>query len=128
MLKAGSSFGKVLKSRSSNISLLKAILMAVNVRQLKYLLGWLIAGSKGGPMRAKIIEILKDTPQNANQLAAALDVDYKTIRHHVELLQKNNMITAAGGTGGYGITYFLSPALEDNFIVFEDIRKRIWQK
>jgi DNA-binding transcriptional ArsR family regulator len=102
--------------------------MAVNVRQLKYLLGWLIAGSRGGPMRAKIIEILKETPQNANQLAETLDVDYKTIRHHIEVLQKNNMITAAGGSGGYGITYFLSTALEDNYVVFEEIRKKIWQK
>ncbi len=47
-------------------------------------------------MRAKLIEILKETPQNANQLAATLNVDYKTIRHHVELLERNHMITAAG--------------------------------
>jgi len=79
-------------------------------------------------MRAKLIEILKETPQNANQLAVILDVDYKTIRHHVEVLEKNNMITSMGGVGGYGMTYFLSPALEDNYIVFEDIRKKMWQK
>jgi len=102
--------------------------MAVNARQLKYLLGWLIAGSKGGPMRARIIEILKDTPQNANQLADALSVDYKTIRHHIDMLEKNNMVTAAGGSAGYGVTYFLSTALEDNFVVYEDLRKRMWQK
>ena len=102
--------------------------MAVNVRQLKYLLGWLIAGSRGGPMRARVIEVLRQTPQNANQLAAILGVDYKTIRHHVDLLEKNNMITSAGGSSGYGVTYFLSPALEDNYAVFEDIRKRMWQK
>jgi DNA-binding transcriptional ArsR family regulator len=103
--------------------------MAVNVRQFKYLLGWLIAGSRGGPMRAKIIEILKETPRNANQLATLLEVDYKTIRHHIDILEKNNMITSAGGSGGvYGITYFLSPALEENYVLFEDIRKRMWKK
>ncbi|MGO8805550.1 MAG: ArsR/SmtB family transcription factor [Candidatus Bathyarchaeia archaeon] len=102
--------------------------MAVNVRQLKYLLGWLIAGSRGGPMRAKVIEILRQTPQNANQLADTLNVDYKTIRHHVGLLEKNNMITSSGASGGYAVTYFLSPALEDNYAVFEDIRKRMGQK
>ena len=100
----------------------------VNSRQLKYLLGWLIAGSRGGPTRAKVIEILRETPQNANQIAATLGVDYKTVRHHVQLLEKNNMITSAGRSGGYGVTYFLSPALEDNYAVFEDIRKRMWQK
>ena len=79
-------------------------------------------------MRARVIEILKETPQNANQLASLLDVDYKTIRHHVDLLEKNHMITSAGGSGGYGVTYFLSQALEDNYAVYEDIRKRLWQK
>ena len=103
--------------------------MAVNKRQLKYLLGWLIAGSRGGPMRAKMIEILRETPQNANQLATTLEVDYKTIRHHIELLEKNKMITAAGGVeSGYATTYFLSPALDENYALFEDIRKRMWQK
>ena len=103
--------------------------MAASDRQLKYLLGWLIAGSRGGPMRAKMIEILRDTPQNANQLATTLEVDYKTIRHHIELLEKNKIITAAVGVErGYGTTYFLSPALEENYALFEDIRKRIWQK
>ncbi len=99
--------------------------MAVNARQIKYLLGWLIAGSRGGPMRAKMIDILKETPQNANQLATTLDVDYKTIRHHIEVLEKNNMITSVGG---YGTTYFLSTALEENYAAFEEIRKRMWKK
>ena len=43
--------------------------MSANARSLKYLLGWLIAGTRGGPTRAKIIEALRENPQNANQLA-----------------------------------------------------------
>jgi DNA-binding transcriptional ArsR family regulator len=100
--------------------------MAINARQSKYLLGWLIAGSRGGPMRAKMIEILKESPQNANQLATKLEVDYKTIRHHIEVLEKNKMITSMGQ--GYGTTYFLSATLEENYALFEDIRKRMWKK
>ena len=96
--------------------------MAVNERQLKYLLGWLIAGSRGGPTRANIIEILKETPQNANQLSTLLEVDYKTIRHHIDVLEKNKMITSVGD---YGTTYFLSQALEENYSSFESIRKRM---
>ncbi len=34
--------------------------MSANARSLKYLLGWLIAGTRGGPTRAKIIEALKE--------------------------------------------------------------------
>jgi DNA-binding transcriptional ArsR family regulator len=100
--------------------------MAVSGRPLKYLLGWLIAGTRGGPTRAKIIEILKETPQNANQLATALKMDYRTIRHHLKVLEKNKLITTAGE--GYGTTYFLSPAMEDNYALFEEIVKRIWKK
>jgi DNA-binding transcriptional ArsR family regulator len=100
--------------------------MAVSGRPLKYLLGWLIAGTRGGPTRAKIISTLKETPQNANQLATLLQMDYRTIRHHLDVLVKNKLITSAGE--GYGTTYFLSPAMEENYEQFEEIVNRIWKK
>jgi DNA-binding transcriptional ArsR family regulator len=100
--------------------------LAVNARSLKYLLGWLIAGTRGGASRAKIIMTLKETPQNANQLANQLRMDYRTIRHHLKVLEKNKMITTAGE--GYGTTYFLSPALEENYVLFEEIVNRMWKK
>jgi DNA-binding transcriptional ArsR family regulator len=100
--------------------------LAVNTRSLKYLLGWLIAGTRGGASRAKIIETLKETPQNANQLAKQLEMDYRTIRHHLKVLEKNKIITTAGE--GYGTTYFLSPALEENYEVFEEIENKMWKK
>jgi DNA-binding transcriptional ArsR family regulator len=100
--------------------------MSASARPLKYLLGWLIAGTRGGASRAKIIAILKDTPQNANQLANQLGMDYRTIRHHIEVLEKNRIITSTGE--GYGKTYFLSQAMEENYVVFEEIVKKIWKK
>jgi DNA-binding transcriptional ArsR family regulator len=100
--------------------------MSASNRPLKYLLGWLIAGTRGGPTRAKIIVILKETPQNANQLATALGMDYRTIRHHLNVLQKNKIITSMGE--GYGMTYFLSQTMEDNYAVFEEIMKGLWKK
>jgi DNA-binding transcriptional ArsR family regulator len=100
--------------------------LASSARSLKYLLGWLIAGTRGGATRAKIIQTLKETPQNANQLANQLGMDYRTIRHHLKVLEKNKMITTAGE--GYGITYFLSPALEENYVLFEEIVNRMWKK
>jgi DNA-binding transcriptional ArsR family regulator len=105
---------------------LRAVGMAASGRPLKYLLGWLIAGTRGGATRAKIIEVLRENPQNANQLANHLKMDYRTIRHHLRVLEKNRLITTAGE--GYGITYFLSPALEENYALFEEILKRMWKK
>ena len=100
--------------------------MAVRVRPLKYLLGWLIAGTRGGLTRAKIIEALRESPQNANQLANSLEMDYRTIRHHLKLLEKNRIITSAGD--GYGNTYFLSAGLEENYGLFKEILNKLWEK
>lgn len=100
--------------------------MSINARSLKYLLGWLIAGTRGGPTRAKIIEALKESPQNANQLATLLKMDYKTMRHHLDVLEKNKMLTSVGDR--YGATYFLSQTLEDNYALFEEIASKIGKK
>jgi DNA-binding transcriptional ArsR family regulator len=100
--------------------------MSSNVRSLKYLLGWLIAGTRGGPTRAKIIAALKQSPMNANQLATLLKMDYKTMRHHLDVLEKNRIITSIGDR--YGATYFLSQTMEDNYIMFEEIVNKIGKK
>ena len=100
--------------------------MSANRRGLKYILGWLIAGTRGGMTRAKIINALREVPQNANQLATLLGMDYRTIRHHFDVLQKNKLITSAGE--GYGTTYFLSSLLEENYTLFEEILNKVWKK
>jgi DNA-binding transcriptional ArsR family regulator len=86
-------------------------------------LWWLIAGTKGGGTRAMIIAALKEIPRNANQLANDLNLDYKTIRHHLEVLMKNGIITATGK--GYGTTYFLSSDVNESYPLFEEIWKKI---
>ena len=84
---------------------------------LKYLLHWLIAGTRGGFTRAQIIQVLKDNTQNANQIAKMLKKDYRTIRHHLDLLQKNRLIDSTGDK--YGTSYYLSQQLEENYALFE---------
>ena len=100
--------------------------MSSSVRPMKYVLGWLIAGTRGGVTRAEIIKTIHETPQNANQLATALKVDYKTVRYHLEVLEKNHIVTSVGEK--YGATYFLTQAMEDNYTAFEEILKKIWKK
>jgi DNA-binding transcriptional ArsR family regulator len=101
-------------------------MVSFNERSLKHLLGWLIAGTRGGVTRAEIINALKERPQNANQLANTLKRDYRTIKHHLEVLSKNGMITSIGE--GYGRTYFLSERLEENYSLFEEMLNKIWEK
>jgi len=89
---------------------------------LKKLIWYLIAGTRGGQTRALIIKALIDRPYNANQLAETMNMDYKTIRHHLDVLLKNGVITMEGDK--YGAMYFLSKAMETNIDEFN----QIWEK
>ena len=95
-------------------------------RSFKHLMQWLIAGQRGGVNRALIINALQEEPKNANQLASLLKLDYRTIRHHLEILEKNRLLTSMGET--YGKMYFLSNELEENFEVFLEIWNKIGNK
>lgn len=89
---------------------------------LTRLLWWLIAGTRGGANRARIITTLRERPSNANQLAETLNLDYKTIRHHLDVLLKNGVIVSQGD--GYGMIYFLSVEIDETYDDFEDIWER----
>lgn len=89
------------------------------LKQVKKLLWWLLAGTSGGLSRGKIIDAISKKPMNANEIADELHLDYKTVRHHLDVLRKNNLITTMGS--GYGKMYFLSEILEDNMKYFYEI-------
>jgi DNA-binding transcriptional ArsR family regulator len=88
----------------------------------KRFLWWLIAGTRGGANRARIVIILHDMPSNANQLAEMLNLDYKTIRHHLDVMLKNGVIISQGD--GYGTVYFPSYEVEESYSDFQDIWAR----
>lgn len=92
-------------------------------RTVSNLLWWIIAGTKGGRTRAKIILALKERPSSASQLSNLLELDYKTIRYHLDLLTENELLTTGGKK--YGRMYFISPKLESNYSVFLEIWKKI---
>ncbi|MHA2016090.1 MAG: winged helix-turn-helix domain-containing protein [Candidatus Thorarchaeota archaeon] len=92
---------------------------------MKRVLWWLIAGTKGGINRARILQALRDRPYNANQLAEILNLDYKTVRHHLDILIEHQLIVAQGD--GYGRMYFLSTEFEQSYNEFLEIWERIWQ-
>jgi predicted ArsR family transcriptional regulator len=51
-----------------------------------------LAGTRGGPNRARLLRAIDERPRNANQLAEDLDLDYKTIRHHLDVLDENDVV------------------------------------
>ena len=90
---------------------------------MKKVLWWLILGTRGGINRAKIIKKLKDRPYNAHQLAEELNVNYRTVRHHVKILEDSEVVKSAGEK--YGKMYFLSENMEKNYNDFETIWEQI---
>jgi len=87
------------------------------------LLWFVFAGSRGGLNRLRIIIALKEKPQNTNQLANELGLDYKAIQHHINVLKKNNLISKEGEK--YGITFFISTFLEVNMETFDEIANKL---
>ena len=95
----------------------------VNDPYARRLLWFVFAGSRGGLNRLRIITVLKEKPQNTNQLANELDLDYKAIQHHINVLKKNNLISKEGEK--YGITFFISTFLEVNMETFNEIANKL---
>jgi len=82
-------------------------------------LWYLLAGTRGGENRARIIDSLDERPRNANQLAEQLEVDYNTIRHHLEMLVDHNVLETSGED--YGTMYFLTDQFEHHRDTYEQI-------
>jgi DNA-binding transcriptional ArsR family regulator len=75
------------------------------------LMWYLLYGTRGGPNRLRILKELERHPANAHQLAGTLALDYRTVRHHLRLLEKNGAIARPVGDA-YAAPYELSPYLE----------------
>ena len=97
------------------------------LRSLRQYLWHLLAGTKGGMTRIDIINLIRDRPYNANQLRRELDLDYKTVQHHLRIMLKRNIITTQDEKS-YGSMYFLSPMIEENMGMLEEILGKIGEK
>ena len=92
---------------------------------MKRILWYLIAGSRGGTNRARIIKALHDRPYNVNQLSLELDLDYKTIQHHIKVLLDHNILVNSTEEKKYGAMIFLSNRMEENYPIFLEILSKM---
>jgi DNA-binding transcriptional ArsR family regulator len=85
------------------------------------LLWYLLAGTRGGPNRIRILEELRGRPHNAHQLSETLGMDYRTVRHHLKLLEQNALVTRPAGSA-YASPYELTPYVAANFHEVDSVR------
>lgn len=86
-------------------------------------LWYLLTATRGGENRARLIRELSERPRNANQLADALDVRYKTVRHHLDMLEDHGVVES--GDNEYGKLYFLTDQFEQHREAFEEITEHL---
>ncbi|MDX1534932.1 MAG: winged helix-turn-helix domain-containing protein [Thermoplasmata archaeon] len=87
---------------------------------MERVLWFLVAGSKGGPNRARILMALSERPSNPHQLSERLELNYKTVTHHLRLLERHELVVNAA-EGSYGSPYFLSKLMEHYLPVLQEI-------
>jgi DNA-binding transcriptional ArsR family regulator len=86
-------------------------------------LWYVLSGTRGGPNRLRILRALDDRPRNANQLANDLDLDYTTVRHHLDVLIDNDVVEASGDD--YGAVYYPTDRVRDRWDTIERIAEAI---
>ena len=60
---------------------------------------------------------------NANKIATVLNLDHKTVIHHVKILSKNNLVVKA--EKNYAAEFELTKIMKDNQNVLEEIIQKI---
>jgi DNA-binding transcriptional ArsR family regulator len=82
-------------------------------------LWYVLTGTRGGENRLRILRAIDERPRNANQLAEDLDLDYKTVRHHLDVLVENGVVDKSGDD--YGAVYLPTTAARDHWDTIEEI-------
>ena len=82
-------------------------------------LWYVLTGTRGGENRIRILQALNERPRNANQLAEDLDLDYKTVRHHLDVLTENDVVSKSGDD--YGAVYLPTDRVDNYWDTVEQI-------
>jgi DNA-binding transcriptional ArsR family regulator len=86
---------------------------------MEKVLWYVLAGTQGGINRARLLREIDERPRNPNQLSEELDLNYDTVRHHLDVLVDNGVVESSGND--YGAVYLPSDATRDHWDVVEEI-------
>ena len=86
---------------------------------MEAVLWYVLTGTRGGPNRVRLLRATDERPRNANKLAEDLDLDYKTVRHHLDVLVDNGMVEKSGDE--YGAIYLPTDRVRHHWETVEEI-------
>ncbi|MFH5798840.1 winged helix-turn-helix domain-containing protein [Haladaptatus sp. CMAA 1911] len=86
-------------------------------------LWYVLTGTRGGANRVRLVRAIDERPRNANQLAEGLDLDYKTVRHHLDVLMDNGIVESSGDD--YGAVYLLTDRTRRHWETVEEIIEQV---
>jgi len=90
---------------------------------MEAVLWYVLTGTRGGKNRVRLLRTLDERPRNANQLADDLDLDYKTVRHHLDVLVENDVVKSSGDS--YGAVYLPSDRVKHHWETVETIAEQV---
>ncbi|MGP8073418.1 MAG: ArsR/SmtB family transcription factor [Thermoplasmata archaeon] len=73
------------------------------------LMWYLLFGTRGGPNRRRLLDELGRSPANAHQLSSSLGIDYRTVRHHLRILEQSGAVIRPVGDA-YATPYEIAPS------------------
>jgi len=88
-------------------------------------LWYVLSGTRGGPNRARVLRAVEERPRNPNQLADALDLNYDTVTHHLDVLAENDVVESSGDE--YGAVYLPTERVREHWDVVEEITSGLEQ-
>ena len=63
-----------------------------------------------------------EDPGNIYSISQSLNLNYRTVEHHIRFMEKNDLIVSEGNK--YGRVYFPSPLLISNYEKLNEMLKR----
>ena len=95
-------------------------------KQMDELFSSVFTGMGGRYTRMRILCAITENPMNTMKLSKKLGMDYKTIKHSIDVLEKNNLIQREGG--GYGDMFFPSELISSNLPTLYSVIRKVETK
>ncbi len=94
--------------------------------QMVELFSSVFTGMSGRYTRMRILCSVTEEPMNTRELSQRLHLDYKTVKHSIIVLEKNNLIIREGN--GYGDMFFPSEKLSSNLSTLYKVIRKVEEK